>query len=305
MTEQDPTPQDPAESPAPEKATPPGKSAASETWHAVVNIRERLPRWLVVVIGALSIVALLGIYTGLSVRQHAKNPDDTTIPTWKQLGEGVVHAVEANKRSGERWIVVDSKATATRLFLGLLFGVLGAVLLGVHMGSFSAVEAFFVPPMSLLAKVPPTAALAVFFVMVGTDRSMYVAMIAFGILPTLAQSIYLAIKEIPEERIYKAQTLDASRAEIVWTIIFPEILPKIIDGIRLQIGPAMVYLIAAEMVVGDVGFGYRIRLQSRLLDMNVVYPYLACLAAFGFSMDVVLRLMQRWLSSWFAKGGKR
>lgn len=294
MAEQDPKPPPPA-----------GKSAASEAFRAVVNVRKRLPRWLVVVIGVLSIFALLGVYTWLSHRQHEKNPDDTTIPSWSQLAEGVVHAVEANPRSGERWIVVDSKATATRLFLGLLFGVLGAVLLGIHMGSFSAVEAFFVPPLSLLAKVPPTAALAVFFVMAGTDTKMYVAMIAFGILPTLAQSIYLAIKEIPEERIYKAQTLDASRAEIVWTIVFPEILPKIIDGIRLQIGPAMVFLIAAEMVVGDVGFGYRIRLQSRLLDMNVVYPYLACLAAFGFGMDLGLRLLQRWLCPWFAKGGKR
>ncbi len=290
---------------APKPPPPPGKRAGSETWRAVVAIRGRLPRWLGVVIGASSIVALLGLYTWLSHRQHQENPDDTTIPTWQQLGEGVVHAVEANPRSGERWIVVDSKATATRLFLGLLFGILGAVLLGVHMGSFSAVEAFFVPPLSLLAKVPPTAALAVFFVMVGTDRSMYVAMIAFGILPTLAQSIYLAIKEIPEERIHKALTLGASRAEIVWTVVFPEILPKIIDGIRLQIGPAMVYLIAAEMVVGDVGFGYRIRLQSRLLDMNVVYPYLALLAAFGFGMDVVLRLLQRWLSPWFVKGDER
>jgi NitT/TauT family transport system permease protein len=298
MAEQDPK-QDPKPPP------PAGKSAASETFRAMVNVRERLPRWLVVVIGVLSIITMLDVYSRLSDRQHEKNPDDTTIPTWSQLGEGVVHAVEANKRSGERWIVVDSKATATRLFLGLLFGVFGAVLLGIHMGSFSAVEAFFVPPLSLLAKVPPTAALAVFFVMAGTDTKMYVAMIAFGILPTLAQSIYLAIKEIPEERIYKAQTLDASRAEIVWTIIFPEILPKIIDGIRLQIGPAMVFLIAAEMVVGDVGFGYRIRLQSRLLDMNVVYPYLACLAAFGFGMDLGLRQLQRLLCPWFAKGGKR
>ena len=38
-------------------------------------------------------------------------------------------------------------------------------------------------------------------------------------------------------------------------------------------------IVAAEMLVGDVGFGYRIRLQSKLLNMSVVYPYLALLAA--------------------------
>jgi ABC-type nitrate/sulfonate/bicarbonate transport system permease component len=60
----------------------------------------------------------------------------------------------------------------------------------------------------------------------------------------------------------------------------------------------MVYLIAAEMVFGDVGFGYRIRLQSKLLDMSVVYPYLALLAIFGYLMDYTLRRIELWLCPW-------
>jgi ABC-type nitrate/sulfonate/bicarbonate transport system permease component len=61
----------------------------------------------------------------------------------------------------------------------------------------------------------------------------------------------------------------------------------------------MVYLIAAEMLFGDVGFGYRIRIQSKLLSMNVVYPYLALLAGFGFIMDYMLKVFQRKISPWF------
>ncbi len=255
-------------------------------------------------LSALSVVALLGLYTMLSYRQHVKNPDDTTIPTWKQMGGGVKKAVLANSRSGERWVIEDSKATAIRLFLGLSIGVVLAVVLGLLMGCYATFESFLVPPMSLLAKVPPTAALAVFFVMVGTDTEMYVAMIVFGVLPTLSQSVYLAVKEVPDELLYKAHTLGASQPELIWNVIFPAILPKIIDAARLQIGPAMVYLIAAEMVVGDVGFGYRIRLQSKLLNMEVVYPYLALLAAFGFSMDYLTRRTQRALCPWFSPEGR-
>ncbi|MBT8339010.1 MAG: ABC transporter permease subunit, partial [Desulfatitalea sp.] len=202
---------------------------------------------------------------------------------------------------GERWIAVDSRATLWRLFLGLGLGIAGALLIGLLMGCFAVVEALLAPPLSLLAKVPPTAALAVFFVLVGTDTHMFVAMIAFGVLPTLSQSIYLAVREIPNESLDKAHTLGASQMELIWNIIFQHILPKVFDAIRLQIGPAMVYLIAAEMVVGDVGFGYRIRLQSRLLNMNVVYTYLALLAAFGFGMDFVLRRVQRAFFPWYVR----
>lgn len=267
-------------------------------------IRGQIGRGQTLLLGAVSIAILLGSYTWLSHRQHQKNPDDTTIPSWSQLKEGVVTAVSPNKRSGERWIVEDAKATLSRLFLGLAYGLVGAVVVGVAMGCFPRVEALLAPPLALLAKVPPTAALAVFFVLFGTDLKMYTAMIAFGILPSMAQSVFLAVDDIPGELIHKSYTLGASNLEVIWNVIVRNVLPRMIDSIRLQIGPAMVYLIAAEMVTGDVGFGYRIRLQSRLLNMNVVYPYLAFLAAFGFIMDASLRGLQRWLSPWYADRGR-
>ena len=267
-------------------------------------IRQPIGEPWVIALGLLSIVALLGAYTYLSHRQHLVNPDDRTIPNWTQLKDGFQKVVKVDSRSGNRWLVVDAKATATRLFRGLSFGILGAFALGMLMGCFATFEAFFYPPLALLAKLPPTAMLAVFFVLVGTDTNMFVAMIAFGVLPTLAQTIFLAVKEVPPEFQYKAYTLGASHLEVIWNVLFRFILPRLIDGIRLQIGPAMVYLIAAEMVVADVGFGYRIRLQSKLLNMDVVYPYLAILAVFGFTMDSALTKLQQILCPWYENEGK-
>lgn len=259
-------------------------------------------RWTVL-LGVISVLTLLMAYTAISYRQHRRNPDDTTIPSWSQLVEGVQKMVEVNPRSGERWLVVDAKATATRLFLGLALGILGAIIVGLLMGCFATMEGLLLPPMSILAKEPPTAMLAVFFVLVGTNTPMFLAMIGFGILPTMAQSIYLAVRNVHQESLFKAYTLGASHTEVVWNIIVRDIFPAMLDAIRLQIGPAMVYLIAAEMVVGDVGFGYRIRLQSRLLNMNVVYPYLAMLAMLGFSMDFMLRLLQKVTCPWHIRKG--
>src|SRR5205809_6446765 len=132
---------------------------------------------------------------------------------------------------------------------------------------------------------------------------MYLYLISFGILPTLAQTVYLAVKEFPDDLRYTTATLGASHMEVICSIILSQVLPRLLDALRLVIGPALVYLIAAEMVVGDVGFGYRIRLQSKLLNMSVVYPYLALLAAFGFGMDYALRWLQRKFCPWYA-GGK-
>jgi NitT/TauT family transport system permease protein len=257
-----------------------------------------IPRRVATLLSVLSVVALLMGYDRLSLRQHRRNPEDTTIPTWSQLNAGVHCLVK------ERWIVEDSKATGFRLFLGLSIGIAGAIVLGLMMGCLTPVEALLAPPLSLLAKVPPTAALAVFFVLAGTGTPMYVTMIAFGVLPSLAQSVYLACRDVRIEFLYKAYTLGASEAEVVWNVVVRMILPKLMDSIRLQIGPAVVYLIAAEMVCADIGFGYRIRMQMRLLNMNVVYPYLVFLAAFGFAMDTGLKRLQRVCCPWAAGEGR-
>jgi NitT/TauT family transport system permease protein len=144
--------------------------------------------------------------------------------------------------------------------------------------------------------------MAIFFVTVGVGFDMFVAMIAFGVLPTLTQAVYTAAKEdVPEELVWKSFTLGATQPEIIWNVIYKQILPAIIESIRLQVGPALVYLIAAEMIVADTGFGYRIRLQSRLLDMRVVYVYLVVLGAAGFLADVALRRLSRFLCPWYSR----
>jgi NitT/TauT family transport system permease protein len=264
-------------------------------------IRRPIQRSTSLLLGILSLYLLVSGYTWLSYRQHQKVPDDTTIPTWSQMGQGVVKMCSFNEREHQRWIVADMKASGARFFIGLALGAGAAFMLGLAMGCFTPVESVCQPPLSLLAQIPPTAALAVFFVMVGTGQEMYITMIAFGILPALAQTVYLAVKDFPEELQYKAYTLGASHMEVIFSILIKQVLPRLLDALRLVIGPAMVYLIAAEMVLGDVGFGYRIRLQSKLTNMNVVYPYLAILALFGFSMDFLLRRLQSWLCPWYER----
>ena len=270
--------------------------------HPFSRIRRQIPLRRIIFLGVFSVALSVIGYLLLAHRQHERNPDDRTIPVVSQLKDGIKTAFGVNKRTEERWVVVDAIATAKRLFLGLGIGIFSSIVLGLLMGSFRTIESFFLPPLTFFAKIPPTAALAVFFVMVGTGTEMFVTMIVFGVLPTLSQAIYLAVKDIPDESIDKAATLGGSICEQIWNVVFRQVLPKILDSIRLQIGPAMIFLIAAELLCADVGFGYRIRLQSRLLNMSVVYPYLIILGAFGFFMDTFLKFLVKKLCPWYVAG---
>jgi len=253
-----------------------------------------------VCLSAIAIAVLLLGYAWLSHRQHQINPDDLTIPTWSQLAHGVVRAVSIDPITNQRALLVDAWATYSRLAVGLGFAVVLAMIIGLGMGCYAAIEALLLPIMSFAAKIPPTAMLAVFFVLVGMNEGFFLSIIAFGIIPTLAQSIYEAVrKDVPEELLHKASTLGASQLELIWNVIFRILLPRLIESVRLQIGPAMVFLIAAEWVITDVGFGYRLRIESRKVHMDIVYFYIAMLGASGFLFDYILKKLRSKCCKWY------
>lgn len=279
------------------------------------RIKQPISTQMHIFLGILGIFALIVVYGFLSQRQYAINPQNTTIPSFAKIGEGFVQIVTPRPnplRDDEdfnwwsqvksTWLFQDATATFSRLFIGLFCGCLMSVVLGVAMGCYDSFGAFLFPLISFLSKVPGTAMLAVFFVVVGTGEIMFTTMIAFGTLPTLTQAIYISAKnDLHDEEINKAYTLGASNFEVIWNVVFQQILPKILENIRLQIGPAMVYLIAAEMLVGEVGMGFQARMQGRMLNMAVVYDYIIILGVSGLLMDRGMLALRRWLCPWYSR----
>jgi NitT/TauT family transport system permease protein len=260
-----------------------------------IQLRTRL------VISALSIVVMFMAYEAIAFRQTQINPKQTVVPGVSSLWDGFQKMTTPNSR-GESWLVQDVTATYGRLLLGLTLGVVLSIVIGVAMGAYPWVEAFFVPAVSFFAKIPPTAMLAVYFVLFGTKTEMFVAMVGLSVFFTLAQSIYqVAKKDVSDHSVFKAYSLGATSPEVIYEVLWKQILPRVIESVRLQIGPAMVFLIAAEYVVGDVGIGYRIRIQSRILNMNVVYIYLVLLGGSGLLMDWSLTKLRRKLCPWFGE----
>ena len=55
--------------------------------------------------------------------------------------------------------------------------------------------------------------------------------------------------------------------------------PRLIDALRLTLGSAWLFLIAAEAIASTEGLGYRIFLVRRYLAMDVILPYVIWITA--------------------------
>lgn len=90
----------------------------------------------------------------------------------------------------------------------------------------------------------------------------------------MTRSVYAATRQIPPEQITKALTLGASQLQVVYRVILPQVMPRLLDAVRISLGAAWLFLIAAEAIASTDGLGYRIFLVRRYLAMRILGLFL-------------------------------
>jgi NitT/TauT family transport system permease protein len=154
-----------------------------------------------------------------------------------------------------------------------------------------------------MSKVPPIAMMPLYFAVAGIGFRMYILMVALSVFFSMAQAIFQAVRDnVTDEAISKAYTLGASEFEVIYEVIWKQILPNVLDCIRSQIGPAMIYLLAAEYSMGEPGVGCQIRMQGKLLNFHVIFVYIFVLGVLGLLLDSGLERFRQWLCPWFQEG---
>ncbi len=154
-------------------------------------------------------------------------------------------------------------------------------------------RAAFAPLIGVLSMIPPMAVLPILFIVFGLGELSKVVLIVFGIAPFLVRDLALAINNMPVEQLVKAQTLGASTWQVAIRVVLPQIMPRLIEAVRLSIGPAFLFLIAAEAIAAENGLGYRIFLLRRYLAMDTILPYVAWITLLAWLLDAALAALAR------------
>ena len=257
-----------------------------------------------VALGALFAGHVVVAYALLSWQAHAENPNNTTVPNGSQLWAGVqeLFVPDEDESFAELQVWEDCWATGSRFALGLAAGAALSFFVGIAMGAVTPIGAGLGPTILFFGSIPPTAMLAVYYRIFGIEEELYVGLIALGVFPLLAGGLYKSVlSDVSDHAIFKAYTLGASHAEVVWNVIVPQTLPRFLESLRLAAGLGMIFLIAAEWLLADVGFGHRLKLQNRVADMALAYPYLFLLGLFGLAVDRGLLELRRRVAPWWSE----
>ena len=250
-------------------------------------------------LGSLPILLLLLLYLVLAAQRHAINPMDKILPLPGAMASGMAPLLfEPDPLSGRLVFWADTLASLQRLGIGLGISTLIALLVGLVLGVLPPVRATFGPLVTGIAVIPPIALLPILFIALGLGETAKVALIVLGISPVMVRDIVAHVAALPREQIIKAQTLGASSWQIMIRVALPQAMPRLLQAIRLSLGPAWVFLISAEAIASDVGLGYRIFLVRRYLSMDVIIPYVAWIAVLAILMDAALTFGSRRFFPW-------
>jgi NitT/TauT family transport system permease protein len=250
-------------------------------------------------LGALPFILLGILYLVSAEMRHAANPNDKLLPLLPQISAAIDRlAFTENVRSGNYDFWVDTFASLKRLFVGVGISALIGLCFGIASGSLPLARAGMSPLTTAISMVPPMAVLPILFIVFGLGELAKVVLIVFGIAPVIVRDMQLRTMEIPSEMTIKAQTLGASSWQYILRVVLPQVMPRLITAIRLSLGPAWLYVIAAEAIAATEGLGYRIFLVRRYLAMDVILPYVVWITILALVMDYALKLMQRKLYPW-------
>lgn len=262
-------------------------------------VNRRVRRGHAVLLGAIP-VALLGLlYLFAAASRHAANPNDKILPLPGAMAEAMATLLfQPDQLSGKLLFWADTFASLERLGIGLGISTLSALLVGLVLGVLPPVRATFGPLVTGIAVIPPIALLPILFIIFGLGEAAKVALIVIGIAPFMVRDIAAHVAALPREQIIKAQTLGASSWQLMLRVALPQAMPRLIQAVRLSLGPAWVFLISAEAIASDIGLGYRIFLVRRYLSMDIIVPYVAWIALLAVAMDFLLVRASRRLYPW-------
>jgi NitT/TauT family transport system permease protein len=238
-------------------------------------------------------------YMVVSGRRLAANPNDKLLPSPAQMWSAFFDlATVPDQRSGDLILWVDTYASMLRLFAGVGAATLAALVFGIAIGFIPRIRALLQPFVTVVCVIPPLALLPILFIALGLGEAAKVTLIAIGVAPVMVRDIANRTMEIPPELTAKAQSLGADSWTMVLRLVLPQIMPRLITCVRLALGPAWLFLIAAEAIASTEGLGYRIFLVRRYMSMDIILPYVAWITLLAVVTDYALARLSRAMFPW-------
>lgn len=170
--------------------------------------------------------------------------------------------------------------------------------LGVLMGVSRDARALLNPLIEFYRPLPPLGLYTLLVMWLGIGETSKLSLLFLAGLPGIVISTIQAVSSVDPVYVRAAQSLGASRRDLLFHVYLPAAGPLILAGMRISLGFTYTVLVAAEIVAASAGIGWMIWDAAKFLLSDVVIMGLIVLGLTGVALDYGMRLLARLLMPW-------
>jgi len=192
----------------------------------------------------------------------------------------------------------DATISIYRVSVGWLLSAVLAIPLGILIGTFRPVQALLEPLTDFIRYMPAVAFIPLVMLWIGIDEGSKIAIIFIGTVFQMVLMVAEDVRRVPTTQIEAAQTMGATRGEIIELVLLPAAKPALLDTLRITMGWAWTYLVVAELVAANSGLGYAILKAQRFLQTDKIFSGIIIIGMIGLLTDQLFRWVHRLAFPW-------
>jgi NitT/TauT family transport system permease protein len=214
------------------------------------------------------------------------------------LADPITMVREGYALFAEHGFAKDVGITIWRVVGGFVLAAVLAVPLGIAMGAYKPIEAFFEPFVSFARYLPASAFIPLLILWAGIGEMQKLLVIFIGSFFQIVLMVAVSVGATRHDLIEAAYTLGADARGVVHRVMLPNSSPAIAESLRLVLGWAWTYVIVAELIGASSGIGHMITDSQALLNTGQIIFGIIVIGIIGLISDFLFKWANHALYPW-------
>ena len=192
-------------------------------------------------------------------------------------------------------------ASIGRVASAFLAATVFGVTIGILMGWRRIFFGLTFPILELLRPIPILAWIPLAIILLPGRELPIIGLTFLAAFFVTILNTLLGVQAIDRAYFRAAECLGFSQWQVLWHVIVPGALPYIFVGLQIAIGACWFSLVAAEILSGSAGLGYKVWETYYYVQFPTMISTMATLGFFGYLSSALVRIAGNRLMRWREK----